>query len=60
MDNEQARRLTAAEARDRASQCREMARRALNPEHRLMLEEMAEMWGRLAMNLGDAVEPTRS
>ena len=52
MDTEPTRRLTAADARDKASECREMARRAQKPEHRLMLEDMAETWDRLAIKLG--------
>ena len=53
MDNEPTRRLTAADARDKASECRDMARRAQRPEHRVMLEEMADTWDRLAVKLGD-------
>ena len=54
MDDDRTRRLTAADARDKASECRAMARRAINPEHRVMLEDMAEMWERLASTLRDS------
>jgi hypothetical protein len=53
MDTEPTRRLTAADARDKASECRDMARRALKPEHRVLLEDMAESWERLAITLRD-------
>ena len=56
MDNEPARRLTATDARTKASECRDMARRAQRPEHRAMLEEMAGTWERLAIKLGEATE----
>ena len=58
MDNEPARRLTATDARDKASECRDMARRAQKPEHRVMLDEMAAAWDRLATKLGEATEAT--
>ena len=53
MDTETTRRLTAADARAKASECRDLARRALKPEHRVMLQDMAETWDRLAIKLGD-------
>jgi len=53
MDHEPRRRLTATDARDKASECRDLARRALKPEHCAMLQDMAETWERLATNLGD-------
>jgi hypothetical protein len=56
MHNEQTRRLTAADARDKASECRDMARRVQKPEHRAMLEDMAETWDRLAIKLREATE----
>jgi hypothetical protein len=56
MDNEQIRRLTAADARDKASECRDMARRVQKPEHRVMLEDMAETWDRLAIKLREVTE----
>ena len=56
MHNEQTRRLTAADARDKASECRDMARRAQKREHRAMLEDMAATWDRLAIKLGEATE----
>jgi hypothetical protein len=56
MHNEQTRRLTAADARDKASECRDMALRAQKREHRVMLEDMAETWDRLAIKLSEATE----
>jgi len=41
-------RLTAAEARAKASECREMAGHASKPAHRTMLNHMAETWDRIA------------
>jgi hypothetical protein len=43
--------LTAADAQAKATDCRQMAEHALKPEHRTMLEHMAETWERLAKNL---------
>ena len=54
MDNKPTRRLTATDARDKASECRNMARRVQKPEHRVMLEDMAATWDRLAMHLSDS------
>jgi hypothetical protein len=48
-----ARRLTAAEARDKVTACRAMAARAISPEHRIMLEHMAETWERIAQSMGN-------
>ena len=45
------RRLNAEEAREKIAECRSMARRAINPEHRIMLERMAETWERIAGGL---------
>jgi hypothetical protein len=44
-------RLTADEAQAKATECRDMAKRATNPEHRIMLEHMAETWERIAKGL---------
>jgi hypothetical protein len=67
MHNEQTRRLKATDAHDKASECRDMARRVQKPEHRVMLEDMAEttsaftrvfdaLWERLAIKLREATE----
>ena len=45
------RRLTAEDARNKSAECREMAKRAVRPEHRVMLEHMADTWDRIALNL---------
>jgi hypothetical protein len=44
-------RLTAEEAQAKGDECREMARRAIVPEHRIMLEHMAETWEQIAKTL---------
>jgi hypothetical protein len=41
-------RVTAKEAQEKAAECRDMARRTTNPEHRVMLEQMADAWERIA------------
>jgi hypothetical protein len=43
------RRLTAEEARAKSAECFDLADRAHAPEHRVMLEHMAETWGRIAL-----------
>jgi hypothetical protein len=47
-DAEPAKRLAPAECITKAQECRDLARRALRPEHRVMLQEMAETWERVA------------
>jgi len=42
------RRSTAKQAKDKAEECREMARKTTNREHRRMLEEMARAWEQIA------------
>jgi len=37
--------------RERASDCREMANLAGKPEHRIMLQHMAETWDRIAADM---------
>jgi hypothetical protein len=56
MDTTPTRRLTAADARDKASECRDLARRAQRPEHRVMLEDMAATWERLAIKISEGAE----
>jgi hypothetical protein len=51
MTDEAPKRLNADEAHAKVRECRDMARRALNPEHRVMLEHMAETWERIAKSL---------
>jgi hypothetical protein len=41
-------RMTQDEARKKARECRELAEKARDPEHRKMLEEMAEAWEQIA------------
>ena len=43
-----AERLTADEAKAKASECRDLAKRVQKPEHRTMLEYMAEAWDQIA------------
>ena len=40
--------MTAKEARDKAEECRVLARKTTNPEHRTILNQMAEAWERIA------------
>ena len=48
---EDGKRLTAEEAKAKISECRSLAQRATNPEHRTMLDHMAETWERIAKSL---------
>jgi hypothetical protein len=41
--------ITSRECRERAAECREMAKRALNPHVRAVLNDMARSWERLAI-----------
>jgi len=50
-EQEQTKRLTAQEAGAKVIECRDLARQAMKPEHRTMLEHMAETWGRIAADL---------
>jgi hypothetical protein len=43
--------LTIEECHSKVAECREMARRAHRPEHRVMLEHMAETWERICADL---------
>jgi hypothetical protein len=49
--NDKTRRLTAEEAKFKALECRELAKRASNPAHCIMLEHMAETWERIASEI---------
>jgi hypothetical protein len=43
-----ARPMTAKEARDKAEECRCLARKTTNQEHRTILNQMAEAWEQIA------------
>jgi hypothetical protein len=45
--NDKARVLTVEEAKTKARECREMAKRSALDSHRIMLEHMAETWDRI-------------
>jgi hypothetical protein len=45
--------LTADEARDKAAECLEVAQRARDTRHRIMLEQMAAMWEQIARETTD-------
>jgi len=40
--------MTAKEARDKAEECRLLARKTANPEHRTILTRMADAWEQIA------------
>lgn len=40
--------MTAKEAQDKAEECRRKARLTTNPEHRVILNQMAEAWEQIA------------
>lgn len=42
------RRSTVKQAKEKAEECREMARKTTNLEHRKMLEDMAKAWEQIA------------
>ena len=49
MPNEK--RLTRDECSSKVAECKDMAARAKDPEHRVMLEHMAETWQRICDDL---------
>ncbi len=49
--HEHAPHLTVAECHAKVAECREMAKRVQNPEHRVMLEHMADTWARICADL---------
>jgi hypothetical protein len=51
VSEETSKRLTAEEAKFKVIECRAMAKYAKNPEHRVMLEHMAQTWERIAGTL---------
>jgi hypothetical protein len=51
MPEQASKRLSVTEALVRATDCRELARNASNPEHKTLLEQMAETWERIAKGL---------
>jgi hypothetical protein len=46
-------RLSSEQCRLKADECREQARVASKPEHRIMLQHMAETWDRIAADVSD-------
>jgi hypothetical protein len=44
-------RLTIEECHTKVAECREMTKRAQKPEHRVMLEHMAETWERICEDM---------
>jgi hypothetical protein len=51
-------RLSSAECKAKADECREMARLATRQEHKTMLEHMAETWDRIAADVSDNKQNT--
>jgi len=47
-------RLSREECEAKARECRDLAQRSLNPEHRTMLEHMAETWERVIATFRDS------
>ena len=43
--------LTATRARERAEECFELSKEAVSQEHRVMLEQMAAAWERIAQDI---------
>jgi hypothetical protein len=54
-DAEPAKRLAPAECIIKAQECRDMARRAVLPEHRIMLQQMAEAWEQVAGDMNRTI-----
>jgi len=50
--NDKTRRLTQEEAKFKALECRELAKRTPLASHRIMLDHMAETWERIAGEVG--------
>jgi len=50
------RHLSVEECHTKAAECRDTAKRAQNPEHRVMLEHMAETWDRICADLKSVME----
>ena len=59
MANDAVRRISPHEAQAKAAECLAMSRRAAKPEHRTMLEHMAETWQFLARNLETEIEASQ-
>ena len=49
--NDKTRCLTTEEAKFKALECREIAKRSTFPSHKIMLEHMAETWERIARDV---------
>ena len=56
MAQEPSERLTAAEARAKAAECRGLAQHAIYPERRIMLEHIAETWERIVAAMATATK----
>ena len=52
--NDKTRRLTVAEAKFKALECKEIAKRVLSLQHRAKIEHMAETWEWIAQTIEDA------
>jgi hypothetical protein len=48
VDSELPKRLTPEQCREKARECRDIAQRVANPEHRAMLLLMADTWDQMA------------
>jgi len=51
--NDKTRSLTSQEAKFKAFECREMAKRAIGEAHQTMLEHMAATWERIAHDVSE-------
>lgn len=59
MDHPQIPRLTIEQCQAKVTECQAMARAAQKPEDRVMLEEMAQIWGRLRDEIATRVTSSR-
>lgn len=55
MADTQHKRLNAAQCQDKAAECRQLSKTALDPSHRVMFEHMAETWERIAKDVSKGV-----
>ena len=53
--NDKTRRLTVAEAKFKALECKEIAKRVLSLQHRAKIEHMSETWEWIAQTIEDAL-----
>ena len=49
--------LSDQECLSKALECRQMAKTMHDPEHRTMLEHMADVWERIAQDIGKSARP---